>query len=193
MKGSNRRPGGFASLPLQAAFVSGSSAGPPGAFKAEAHRRIAAPHAGRRPARGPTGHLAARRGGLSAAWLCGGLLLAGGCSGGGVPLFPVEGTVTFEGRPLERGSIVFDSADGLAAPVMGGIEAGRYRIDAPEGEKIVRIDAVRTLERKDQYGSPITESFIPSGYNGESQLRMRVVAGGVNTFDVAMEKRGPGR
>lgn len=123
-------------------------------------------------------------------WLLGGLLLFVGCSSGTTPMVEVTGTVTFDGQPLDHGSIVFDSADGLAPPVMGGIEGGRYTVGVPEGEKVVRIDAVRTLERKDQYGSPITESFIPSAYNGESLLRMRVTPGATNTFDVAIDSSG---
>jgi hypothetical protein len=111
-----------------------------------------------------------------------------GCSGHGtVPTYDVSGAVTFDGTPLPHGSIVFDSVDGLTAPVMGAIEEGRYAVKAPAGEKIVRVDAVRTLDQKDQYGSAVTESFIPQKYNSDSRLRMTVSAIDMNPFDVDME------
>jgi hypothetical protein len=70
---------------------------------------------------------------------------------------------------------------------MGAIEEGRYAVKAPAGEKIVRVDAVRTLDQKDQYGSAVTESFIPQKYNSDSRLRMTVSAIDMNPFDVDME------
>lgn len=124
-------------------------------------------------------------------WGVGCLLTAvtvSGCSGRStVPMYDVSGAVTFDGTPLAHGSIVFDSVDGLTAPVMGGIEEGRYAVKAPIGEKIVRVDAVRTLDQKDQYGSAVTESFIPQRYNSDSRLRMTVSAIDMNAFDVDIE------
>src|SRR5438876_9410259 len=78
-----------------------------------------------------------------------------GCSGN---LATVEGNVTFDGQPVEKGSIIFEPADGVG-PVAGGtIENGKYRLNWEEGlvpgKMIVRISAVRPTGRKIKAGPP---------------------------------------
>ncbi len=105
----------------------------------------------------------------------------------GVPKYPVTGSVTMGGKPIEKGSIVFDPVDGHGASAMGGIENGQFTAEVPPGEKILRISAVRTTAEKDQYGSLITESYIPAKYNLESQIRKTVTPSEENKFDLALE------
>lgn len=115
-------------------------------------------------------------------------VVGGGCGRGvSVPKYPVSGAVTFDGSPVEKGSITFDAADMSTPPAMGGIENGRYQVEVPEGEKIIRIDAVRASKKADQYGSQAFESFIPREYNEASKLRATVSPTGVNQVDVTME------
>lgn len=71
---------------------------------------------------------------------------------------------------------------------MGGIENGEIKAEVTAGEKIVRISAVRTLEKKDQYGEAITESYIPDKYNGASKLRETISADGENKLAIELEK-----
>ena len=52
----------------------------------------------------------------------------------------------------------------------------------PAGEKIIRISAVRTTGETDQYGEPVTESYIPAKYNTRTELK-RTVAPGRNTLN----------
>jgi hypothetical protein len=133
---------------------------------------------------------------LSSAIFCTAVMVGGCARGPSVPMYPVTGAVTFDGSPVERGSVVFDPADGKSPPVMAGIEGGRYEARVPQGEKIVRVDAVRTTDKSDEYGGRITESFISRTYNDASTMRMTVSADGPNTFDIVMEsagKRLPGK
>lgn len=112
-----------------------------------------------------------------------------GCTGtSGDPKYPVTGTVTYAGEPIESGTIVFDPANGEGPSTMGGIENGEIKAEVTAGEKIVRISAVRTLDKKDQYGEEITESYIPDKYNGSSTLRETVTADGENKLTIELEK-----
>jgi hypothetical protein len=111
-----------------------------------------------------------------------------GCSkSDAVPTHLVTGTVTMGGKPIEKGSIVFDPADGHGTSTMGGIENGQFSAKVLAGEVILRISAVRTTDQKDQYGSLITESYIPAKYNLESQLRKTVTPNAENKFDLVLD------
>lgn len=117
-----------------------------------------------------------------------GVLLLQSCSGSGaVPTYPVTGSVTFGGKPIEKGSIVFDPADGQGTSAMGGIENGQFTAQVPAGEKILRISAVRTTDQKDQYGSLISESYVPAKYNLESEIKKTVKPNEENKFDLALD------
>jgi hypothetical protein len=103
------------------------------------------------------------------------------------PTHLVTGSVTLGGKPIEKGSIVFDPVDGHGASAMGGIENGKFTAKVPAGEKILRISAVRTTDQKDQYGSFISESYIPAKYDRESQIKKTVEPNDKNKFDLALE------
>jgi hypothetical protein len=103
------------------------------------------------------------------------------------PTYLVTGSVTMAGKPIEKGSIVFDPIDGHGASAMGGIENGKFTAKVPAGEKILRISAVRTTDQKDQYGSVISESYIPAKYDRESQIKQTVKPSGENKFDLVLD------
>jgi hypothetical protein len=78
-----------------------------------------------------------------------GIISLQGCSqSDGPATYPVTGSVTMGGKPIEKGSIVFDPADGQGTSAMGGIENGQFTAEVPPGEKILRINAVRTTDEK---------------------------------------------
>lgn len=99
----------------------------------------------------------------------------------------VQGTVTWDGKPLPSGSIVFDPEDGKGVPTQGGITDGQYMFAAPPGPKIVRIQAVRETDETGEYGEPVSESYIPARYNSKSTLKANVTEGGENTFSFDLE------
>ncbi|MGI6416697.1 MAG: hypothetical protein ACOX1P_13580 [Thermoguttaceae bacterium] len=116
--------------------------------------------------------------------------LLGICAGcGGSSLATVQGTVTFDGEPVQQGSIAFEPADGVG-PVAGGmIEGGKYVLagetGVTPGKKIVRITATRSTGKKIEAGPPEPEgtmvdeivSFIPEIYNQKSTLTVEVATG----------------
>ena len=66
--------------------------------------------------------------------------------------FPIQGEVTFNGNPVDNGTICLESADGKGPTTGGAIAAGKYQLTgdaAPlPGKKVVRISAVRKTGRK---------------------------------------------
>ncbi|WP_339727017.1 hypothetical protein [uncultured Gimesia sp.] len=119
------------------------------------------------------------------------LLFITGC--GGVSDAPstvkVEGTVTFDGEPLSKGSIVFDPADGKGGSSAGGIENGTFTFDSQLGQKKVLISASRETGEKDQYDEPITESYIPAKYNSQTTLTADVKADGENKYTFELKSK----
>jgi hypothetical protein len=117
-----------------------------------------------------------------------------GCGKGGAT---VEGRVTFDGQPVEAGTIVFEPADGAGPSAGGAIENGRYRLagDAgvTPGKKTVRITAMRKTGRQIEEGPPAPpgtmvdeiEQFIPATYNTNSSLQVDVT-GGQSTHDFVL-------
>ena len=131
-----------------------------------------------------------------ATWLLAGFMAV--CIGcGGSDLSTVEGTVTFDGEPVEEGSIVFEPADGVGPAAGGTIEQGRYRLAGDAGvvpgQKTVRISAVRSTGRQVEAGSPApegtmvdeVEQYIPVQYNQKTTLTAEVPPGQVTLdFDL---------
>jgi len=117
------------------------------------------------------------------------LLITSGCGpSDGIPTYPVTGTVTFAGQPVEVGTIVFDPVDQVSPSAMGGIQDGQITANVPAGEMIIRITAVRLLDIRDQYGERITESYIPGQYNKKSKLRETVSPDAENHFVFDLNK-----
>jgi hypothetical protein len=117
------------------------------------------------------------------------LLAGAGCSDGKVQ---VRGTVSFDGKPVDHGVIVFDPADGRGPNTGAPIAGGRFELSAAAaatpGKKIVRIRAYRPTGRRIESGPPNPpgtlvdemEAFIPAHYNENSTLTADLVPGKVN-------------
>jgi hypothetical protein len=119
------------------------------------------------------------------------------CVGCGSSLATIEGTVTFDGKSIEEGVIVFEPTDGTGAVAGGNIQNGKYRLGpdsklAP-GSKIVRITAMRATGKKIKAGPPAPDDamvdeiqqYIPANYNEKSTLTAQIVAGdGTQNFEL---------
>jgi hypothetical protein len=127
------------------------------------------------------------------------VVLAMGCGDGRVR---VQGTVLFEGKPVEVGIISFEPADGVGPTTGGPITDGKYDLTgearATGGEKIVRIVGSRKTGRKVPAGSPpgamVDELIqcIPSSYNDQSTLKVHIDPSRANTHDFDL-KPAPSR
>lgn len=111
------------------------------------------------------------------------LLVLTGCGPAGPRPMKVWGEVTFDGKPLESGSIRFlplpNSTQGTATE--GDIQNGRYEIPAKDGPLSsltykVEIRAQRKVgtvaNPMNPTGPPLDrfDNFIPAAYNHESTL-----------------------
>jgi hypothetical protein len=137
---------------------------------------------------------------LGLAWAA--ALAVVGCGDGRVA---VNGTVLFEGTPVEEGMITLEPVDGQGPTTGGMITAGRYDLRgearATVGEKIVRIVALRKTGRKVPAGSRAPPGTmvdeviqcIPQQFNDQSTLRVRVTAARSNTHDFDLKPEAPNR
>jgi hypothetical protein len=112
----------------------------------------------------------------------------------------IEGTVTLDGRPLEKGQVSFRPQQGTASPSAGGeILDGRFSI-VPErglhsGKFHVEITASRPSNQKTLglftggITAEIEEQYIPAKYNRQSQLEATVESNGPNRFEFAITSK----
>ncbi len=111
--------------------------------------------------------------------------LLAGC--GGEKPAEVSGTVTFDGKTITDGDIIFEATDGSSTPAAGKIVNGQYTVTVPAGPKKVRVLASKTPTKPDPaLGMIPVESLIPTRYNTETTLTADLKPGkndGVN-FDL---------
>lgn len=128
-----------------------------------------------------------------------------GCGGGdGLPRQAVSGEVTFEGKPLESGSITFVPTGPDQTSSAGGIIAdGQYEIARNEGPtpgpyKVMifttsgGVEAPAEEEAAPGEFVPVSKKkasmVLPVRYNHESELTAQVEDGGKNVFNFALTK-----
>lgn len=104
-------------------------------------------------------------------------------------LYPVSGSVSFDGQPVAAGDIMFISLDGVRGPDPGKIKDGNYTLKTTEGKKRVEISAskIRPGGARGGGGEPVPEEYIPTRYNMESKLNADVQPNDKNRFDFALE------
>jgi hypothetical protein len=95
------------------------------------------------------------------------------------PSAEVRGEVTFDGEPIENGSIAFQPADGVGPSAGGEIKRGLYCVRVPPGRKRVEIHGSKRVgKRPPTPENPVEEDiyreFIPPDYNLKSTLNEEV-------------------
>ena len=129
--------------------------------------------------------------------ICG--LVLSGCGGPGdeLPRQPVSGTVTLDGKPLERGTIAFQPASGLptaaAVPIIGGsysiardhgLVAGPYKVSISSSPATASpIDPATGTPPPPGKPIPPPKELLPERYNASTTLTAEVTEQGSNTFD----------
>lgn len=109
---------------------------------------------------------------------------------------PIEGAVTLDNRPLEKGAIVFRPLAGTPGPTAGAtIADGKFAIlpsGGPfAGDFVVEITAagrtgrkainIRTDRLEDEY-----TQILPARYNSRSELQVEVKDNALNRFEFAL-------
>lgn len=108
-----------------------------------------------------------------------------GCGGGDrVPRGGIEGSVSFDGTPVEQGTISFVPAEGTKGPATyATITNGRYAIAAEDrgpvvGKHRVKIEAFRDMGKKHPVkGVPLLEQVVPARFNTTTTLVVEINQG----------------
>jgi hypothetical protein len=114
-----------------------------------------------------------------------------GCGRGGGSA-AISGTVSYEGKPLEKGIINFVPADGKGPTAAATIADGKYSVKVAPGKKLVRIEGYKvTGEHPYSRSNPRIvvdqKQILPPRYNTKSELT-RDIASSDRTCDFALEK-----
>jgi hypothetical protein len=126
-----------------------------------------------------------------------------GCGEGKDPhgRLPLRGSVTFQGKPLDAGTIEFlPSSPDVSLSARSLIRSGQYRIPReqglPPGTYRVLISSPTADETAEPVGPPgmklppLGRERIPPRYNRDSRETVEVKAPGENTFDFTIEQEG---
>lgn len=119
------------------------------------------------------------------------LVSLAGCNGdvAGDPTYPVQGTVTLDGEPLNEGEIYFISAATGQVDIVP-IQNGSFQGEATAGTRTVQIMAYREIMQEPMPGEapePGLENYLPAHYHAESILEAEVQPSGDNQFTFQLE------
>ncbi|HEV3387298.1 MAG TPA: hypothetical protein VG097_20940 [Gemmata sp.] len=96
----------------------------------------------------------------------------------------VSGTVSVDGKPIEKGSISFLPVDGVGVTIGGSIEGGKYTLSrVPFGPAKVEIRVPKVTGKKKLYDTPDSPTrdtlseVLPNKYNVATELRFNVQPG----------------
>ncbi len=134
-------------------------------------------------------------------WVAGILLLVAGCGGSDSNtegLAAVEGEITFDGQPLERGTVLFIPVGGAGRKTGGTIESGWYYIPETKGPNLgkYRVEVYsygpgagvgedQGLAEEGEEGQGSVKQRIPTAYNKKSTLQVEITAG-TNRHDFSL-------
>ena len=128
-------------------------------------------------------------------------LLLAGCTS--YERMPVEGSVTFDGAPVDGGHILFvpETNGSKQTHLTSGsarIMDGKYALSGPKGLYPGSYNVLITWKRKTgqkivvhDEGPPVDEllQVIPAEYNSETTLKAEVTAKNNNTFDFTLQSK----
>lgn len=105
-------------------------------------------------------------------------------------LTPVKGTVTFDGAPVEKGTINFAPKGGPGTATGAPIVDGKYEARVSPGKMAVTIYAQKTVpienptqEQIERGITETTEDIIPAKYNRASTLEADIAEGQKDPVD----------
>lgn len=115
-------------------------------------------------------------------------LVCTGCSDGKPPKYKLSGTVTFDGKPVPEGSIMFLASDLHGQPETAQIVDGKYALEVTAGQKKVVVEASKFVGPEDKMmGVRPRDQYLPTKYNVDSALT-REVKPQDDVYDLALTK-----
>jgi hypothetical protein len=102
-----------------------------------------------------------------------------GCGGDGSPkTYTVSGTVSYDGKPVDKGSILFRQVGGEGRGYSAEIKDGKYEVKLEAGEMSVTITGSRETGKmiKDENGETVPQvvMYIPKKYNDATTLKTTI-------------------
>ncbi len=118
------------------------------------------------------------------------ILCLAGC-GNKASQYTVVGMVTYQGKRVIQGEIVFADAKNAIPAAVGKIENGKYQVSTLAGEKRIRITAAKEtgkiIEGPMGVKYPERMDLIPPKYNSASTLTRIVEAKANGILDFQLE------
>lgn len=108
------------------------------------------------------------------------------------------GTVTVDGKPVEKGAIQFFPITGEGQTAGTMLENGQYRVEVSPGPMKVVINAPKIVGKQKLYNepdSPTVDAYkeqLPAKYSSVATSELKVVIegqGGEFNFDLTIEKK----
>jgi len=120
------------------------------------------------------------------------ILFVSGCSDG---LIRVQGKVSYDGKPIQEGSVAFVGERGQGAVYGEQFTNGSYSARVPKGEYLIKINGFESVKLDQPLpgvaGSPptthVTKPIVPAKYNMLSQIFIEI-DGSQKVFDFDLEK-----
>ena len=122
------------------------------------------------------------------------ILLGSGCGADPLGRQPIRGTVSFNGAPLENGTINFSPVDSAKTATGGPIEAGQFAFDSEQGlaAGMYRVTINASKPGTGQVANentlpgdplPVPEELIPPEWNTDSNEIIEVEDTGLQEFN----------
>ncbi len=94
----------------------------------------------------------------------------------GPPQYLVQGTVSWQGAPVEKGDIIFEPVEKQTRAEAAKIVDGNYKLRIGAGKMKVQIFASRENPNKisPDMNAPVLEHYIPPEYNRRTTLEAEV-------------------
>lgn len=129
---------------------------------------------------------------------CGLVLWVNGRQTGPRELRAVSGTVTVDGRPLERGAVSFSRRDGDAFEAMAYVNDGKFGLPRKHGlargtyrVSVTSLPADSSRSRGANLGEQAVHKAyqLPSKYNSQSELSVEIDGWGDKTLTLDLSSR----
>jgi hypothetical protein len=111
-----------------------------------------------------------------------------GCSKGDQPTYAnVKGTVLYNGKPLDKGKIIFEIVG--RPPSVMDIVGGEFNGQAMAGENKVSVSAKKKSGGSAADYDPTLVEYIPPEWGTESKQKRVVEAGQPNNFEFSIKAK----
>lgn len=115
------------------------------------------------------------------------LVIVACLSGCGPRMGTLEGSVTFDGKPVDRGRIVLVRSQGDTRIHQAPVMSGTFSVVAPVGTYRVEIFALYDDEAL-AADPKLPMQYIPPQYNSESTLTAEILPGGQSELNLDLAK-----